>query len=1480
MQKSFSKYLLAIGFVLLDVAANAQQPLPAPYASGSQVNYIRTWQTKAPISDPATIKTAGLREVKMTTIYVDGLGREIQTVVRKGSLPTGDTARDLVKGTVYDSEGRQSIEYLPFSASNAGGNNSISDGGFKKNPFNQQTGYFNARLTGQAGETNVGASSLTWAYNQTSYDGSPMDRVVKSLPAGASWVGSGRGTSSAYWVNTLTDSVRIWQVTDVVGSWGTYATSGIYPAGTLLKNVTTDEHGRQSIQYQDKAGRLILAKRQQTATADAGNGSGHAGWVCNYYVYDDLDRLRLIIQPEGLNLLMANGWNTTALSGAILAEQCYRYEYDGRGLVIRQKHPGIAEVYKVYDKRGRQVLEQDGNLRAGSPVKWQYTQYDSLNRVTATGLWNSSQSLATHKSAAEATNNYPVMTAGTYEELAIKRYDNYDNIPSGFFSQFTGTYLFYNTNMNYGTSPEYAESIDQTLNAAGKLTWEGRKILGSSQFVYTAYYYDNKGRLIQDRSSDGNGGYTFVTRQYNFSGQVIRTVSRHDKAGTNPNTVLVITKSTYDDLGRILSLGQTTTSGGAFKTMAAFQYDAQGKLSSKSMGTHPVSGQPLERQDYAYNVRGWLLGVNQAFTHDTVDQSRYFGYQLAYDGDGPVLYGAANPLTQKRYDGGIARMMWKSAGDQKIRKYDLTYDNLNQLMGADFSQLKGGAFGKTDLDFSASGLSYDANGNLQKMTQRGWKGSGNATIDSLVYTYIANSNRLKNVIDQANDTATLIGDFRTSKSYMTSLGGTKTTSATDYAYDDNGNMSKDMNKDIGTIRYNHLNLVEWVHFPGKGAVSYTYAADGKRLSKKVVDSTQSPVLTTTTNYIENFVYESSQHSTAQPGDYIDKFLFFMGQEGRTRLISAGVFKDDYFIKDHVGNVRMVLTDEQLTDAYPTLSWEGTAGSAQVNNQNAYWENRTGGSIDVTTTRVARPGAFGDTTANGQQVMLVRRSTGAIGAAKLLKVMKGDRLHAYVEYYFQVANANNTPANGIGSLLANLGAALAGSSNFADFLKPGATSLASGLSGNAALAGLLNTNPATSGANQAPKAYLNVLIFDEQLRFDASASRVFPVSYTPGVKYTIDRRLANAIDVTRNGYAYVYISNESDELVYFDNFNLSHEHSPLVEETHYYPFGLPIAAISSKTLGKLPNNYAFNGMEKQSRELGAKTGLEWHDFGARMFDHQIGRWLCPDPSAGKYEWTSSYAFSFNNPMQVIDPTGKDGIVTGSGSQDDPYVVTANYYFYGMTDDQAAAFQASIAAYNNDGKAFAVKTDNGTVYVKFNLTATKTENREEAKEKAGNDVLKIGSLQIGFGNTVTVGNIDNKKDAYGASTNRDITLNEQKMAAAAEQYPGVDLNALRTSTGIHEIGHNLGGVHGDPGSIMSDATFSEVPRNAGVSNSGSGQYRLFSSAVDIGGIRAIAGRFDTPLGTIASKYITPTEREKLKETSRIGNVKKVTKEDLEN
>jgi RHS repeat-associated protein len=1182
--------------------------LPSAHPSTIPVNSVRTWSATAPEQNGASLITRPLKDVQQATAYFDGLGRPLQTVVKQGSLitdpnsPASSTnAVDMVSPVVYDALGREQYQFLPFAANSTGSNTSITDGQFKYNPFQQQATFAAGQYPGE-----------TYYYSKTNFEASPLNRATDVYAPGDSWVGSEGNSNAAtrrniatqYLFNETSDSVRIWIV-----SGSNVATDSTYAAGQLTKIVTVDEHKNKTVEYKDKAGRVILKKVQLSGSL----AGAHYGWLCTYYVYDYAGQLRCVLQPAAVEAINS----TWTLTTTILDELCFRYEYDQRNRVIVKKVPGAGEVYMVYDAKDRLVLTQDANLRAQS--KWLYTTYDALNRPLSTGFWVSWQTHSYHLSNAYSTSTYPSTTeiSTNGQELSYTFYDDYawvlDILGSGYNFSTTDIVEFATAS---NTVWPYAQSVTQSTAVKGLLTGTRVRVLGTNQFLYGVTYYDADARVIQTQLQNISGGKDVVTTQYDFTGKALQTVVRHVKSGANPQAHVVQTRNGYDEAGRLIkvekkvnsAIGSTSLSEG-WHTIAAFEYDALSQLRKKRLAPgYGSSG--LDTLGNAYNIRGWLTSINKGYVTGTADA--WFGMELGYDKDGYATF------SSKQYNGNISATIWRTRGDAEKRKYDFGYDAVNRLMKADFTQLSGSNWNvSAGIDFSmkmgdgsAATSAYDANGNIKKMWQRGWKVGGAVTIDSLIYKSNDYSNKLKYVRDGMNAPDTKCADFKESSQNNTD---NLNLDAADYSYDANGNMTADNNKSISSIIYNHLNLPDSIVVTGKGSIKYSYDAAGAKLSKMVYETGKAPKATL---YIGGFVYEN------------DTLQLLQHEDGRIRLTVTSTnayngYAFDYFEKDHLGNVRVVLTEQRDTATYPEASME----TANLSRDTLYYSK-------IAETRVAKPTGYpNDTYTNPNDwVAKVGGSGSKVGPGIVLKVMAGDQFNLRVSSWYKTNGASpGSPVNPLNDLVAALVSGIAGSGK----LEASALQSGSVLSDN--VTSFLNSQTTTSGR---PKAYVNWVLFDEQLKYVGSSSGFEEVpaetEYAHGTSTAhVYVHQLNGMVVNKSGYLYIYVSNETPNIdVFFDNLQVTHVRGPLLEETHYYPFGLTMAGISSSAAGKHENKI----QKFQGQEFDDVLDLDYYAFKWRNHDPQIGRFIQIDPLSDEYTHNSTYAFSENKVTTHVELEG--------------------------------------------------------------------------------------------------------------------------------------------------------------------------------------------------------------------------------------------------
>ena len=125
---------------------------------------------------------------------------------------------------------------------------------------------------------------------------------------------------------------------------------------------------------------------------------------------------------------------------------------------------------------------------------------------------------------------------------------------------------------------------------------------------------------------------------------------------------------------------------------------------------------------------------------------------------------------------------------------------------------------------------------------------------------------------------------------------------------------------------------------------------------------------------------------------------------------------------------------------------------------------------------------------------------------------------------------------------------------------------------------------------------------------------------------------------------------------------------VIQRMNYYPFGAEFCNNSTKSYVQ---NHKYNG-----KEFDNMHGLNTYDYGARQYNPVTGRWDRMDPLCEKYYPHSPFAYCGNNPVNLIDPNGKEWGIRKEGDQ---YVIYANVEFHNnanLSTEDVAKYQNAI------------------------------------------------------------------------------------------------------------------------------------------------------------------------------------------------------------
>jgi RHS repeat-associated protein len=1178
---------------------------------------VKTYEALQPALSASAILGASINsdDVAMDISYFDGLNRTIQSI----AIQQSPKHRNIVSVQEFDALNRQPRKYLPFT--HQGGQS------YMNNALTYLSQFYNS-------SPHIAHTAFPWS--ETVFEDAPSSRLIEDGAPGESWQpGSGNTARSSYMTNNANE-VLLWVQDGSSFISGNMSNPEYWPAHSLIKVESFDEGGHKQIIFQNTMGQVVMRRTFSPAGTSSGGdyyttdtSDGIEGnttpmeWevflnLDTYYFYDDFGRLICELPPALISRIEENSYFLVETEPGYpnyeeFYNTCFAYEYDKRGRTIRRKMPGMEWTYILYNNNNQEVMRQDSHERESDT--WDYIKYDVHGRVVLTGRITLTETFSNLQEYWEQTtiplyeirSNAPgnfqgytsnVFPAGDDHVLTVNYYDDYN---------------FENTLF---TCEDPSNWSKRCLN---RCTGNRTRVLDSEQFLLTVTYYDKNGHPMQSSAENMVGGYSTSSMKYDFKNRVTE-VNKKTRFNGSTDELTILQRFEYDKVGRMLRSYQKTGSDPEIM-LNKFHYNELGQLVKKEI--HIPEGLNLGMQtiDFRYNERGWLKSINNkelAVDGDNLEDYDVFGEELVYTGkellDDPVheLSGTGLEIIPQ-FDGKIAMMEWK-VKDPDVpdnlyghHAYIFRYDGLGRMTNAVYSKYDPATFTLSlDHGHYTEKVDYDMWGNILHLKRNRPTDAPGSFTDDLSYVYENIGNRLLSVTEAGSSTP---GD-----GYVHFIDGTNT--GVDYTYDTKGRLISDLNKGL-SYAYGITGQIANISYTGStDDCEITYDASGVKLKLQVGDEI--------TYFIGNAEYD---------GD--GNLIMMITNEGCVRptpedATNTTEFVYDYHLKDHLGNIRVTITEENATEIVEIATLELPLAMVEE----LQFENIVGPGV-------TKPYDWYNVNEFNQRVARLSSSGYVVGPSHLSKVRLGEKVEVRVESFFTEddpgATTGETISEILGSMLVNL-------------LVQGPSILPSGESGigvfaNAnsgqshALADFLLAN-ANQFPDYKPKAALIYVFLDKRLQLVREYSGIVPAGDAGAVR--ILQMLAARMPA--DGYFYTCVVNTSEKKVYFNDLTVIRKVGMIRTVNDYYPYGLTWMDI----LDEEQNNAAHQGKDFQQKQWD-QHGTDMYDFHARMLDPVIARWICPDPVA---QHQNGYQSMAGNPVLIIDPSGltdEDGWVVGENGE---------------------------------------------------------------------------------------------------------------------------------------------------------------------------------------------------------------------------------------
>lgn len=393
------------------------------------------------------------------------------------------------------------------------------------------------------------------------------------------------------------------------------------------------------------------------------------------------------------------------------------------------------------------------------------------------------------------------------------------------------------------------------------------------KFLVAAIYHNQEGLVVETRQSMPDDALLCQRTTYSFTKKPLTIETQVKKEGIEKTITQKNQYNQYND--KIESI--TLNAGKGDKEVAFYSYDDIGRLVSvkRSGNAGTVTNE--------YNIRNWLVSTS----------SDRFKESLKYES------GSETPC----YNGNISRMQWLNTYDNVLRGYDFEYDGLNRLTASAYAE--GTDMSQNKDRYSEYIPQYSPNGSIERLQRYGKKNNGAfGIIDDLTYQY--RGNQIQSISDKA-------GSLLYDGSFDFKDG---TSESTEYFYNANGALTKDLNKGISKIKYDVLDNLSCITFNNGFKTKYVYDAGGSKLR-----TIHEALTTNTTDYIGDFIFEDGK---------LSKYQFEGGYCSFDSNLNPTYH---YYEKDHLGSIRMVVNEngtiEQVNHYYP---FGGVYGDLAYNSE--------------------------------------------------------------------------------------------------------------------------------------------------------------------------------------------------------------------------------------------------------------------------------------------------------------------------------------------------------------------------------------------------------------------------------------------------------------------------------------------------------------------------------------------------------------------